>query len=100
MGRIWVRLILVFFASLTFLEASWGRSCGRAGPAACPDFKDSGLGFVGTVINIDNPADVRRGADQSGLSRYRFRVDENLNGFEVKEVDVYSGRGGADCSYH
>jgi hypothetical protein len=34
------------------------------------------------------------------LSRYRFRIDENISGFEEKEVDIYSGRGGGDCSYH
>jgi hypothetical protein len=62
--------------------------------------KPIGPSFVGTVIDIENPPDERRGADQSGLSRYRFRVDENISGFKEKEVDVYSGRGGADCSYH
>jgi hypothetical protein len=66
----------------------------------CCDLKATGPSFVGTVIDIENPPDERRGADQSGLSRYRFRVDENISGFEEKEVDVYSGRGGADCSYH
>jgi hypothetical protein len=62
--------------------------------------KATGASFVGTVIDIENPPDERRGADQIGLSRYRFRVDENINGFEEKEVDVYSGRGSGDCSYH
>jgi hypothetical protein len=50
--------------------------------------------------SIENPPDERRGADQNGTSRYRFRVNENINGMDAKEVDVYSGRGGADCSYH
>jgi hypothetical protein len=63
--------------------------------------KATGPSFVGTVIDIENPPDDRRGAlAQSGLSRYRFRVDENISGFEEKEVDVYSGRGTGDCSYH
>jgi hypothetical protein len=66
----------------------------------CSDSKPTGPSFVGTVIDIENPPDERRGADQSGLSHYRFRVDENIEGFAEKEVDVYSGRGGADCSYH
>jgi hypothetical protein len=69
-------------------------------PGHCGDLKATGPSFVGTVIEIENPPDERRGADQSGLSRYRFRVDENISGFEEKEVDVYSGRRGADCSYH
>jgi hypothetical protein len=52
--------------------------------------KATGSGFVGCVIEIENPADERRVADQSGLSRYRFRVDENISGFDEKEVDAYS----------
>jgi hypothetical protein len=64
----------------------------------CADLKPIGPSFVGTVIEIENPPDDRRGADHSGLSRYRFRIDENISGFEEKEVDIYSGRGGGDCS--
>jgi hypothetical protein len=101
MSRAWLGLFIIVFASTTLCtEDSRACSCAQAGPAACPDFKASGLAFVGTVIDIENAANEERGADQSGLSRYRFRVDENLNGFDVTEVDVYSGRGGADCSYH
>ncbi len=69
-------------------------------PSNCADVKPIGPSFVGTVIDIENSPDERRGADQSGLSRYRFRIDENISGFEEKEVDIYSGRGGGDCSYH
>jgi hypothetical protein len=75
-------------------------SCGRSAPSACPDAKEAGASFVGTVTDIENPADDRRGADQSGTSRYHFRVDEAISGIGDKEVDVYSGRGGGDCSYH
>jgi hypothetical protein len=81
-------------------EASWACSCSRLAPGACPGFREAGTNFVGTVIDIENPPDEQRGADQTGLSRYRFRVDENIIGVDSKEVDVYSGRGGADCSYH
>jgi hypothetical protein len=56
--------------------------------------------FVGTVTNIENAPDERRGADQSGTARYHFQVEENINGVNVKEMEVYSGRGGGDCSYH
>ena len=66
----------------------------------CADLKSIGPSFVGTVINIENPPNEEVVADQSGLSRYRFRIDENISGFEEKEVDIYSGRGGGDCSYH
>lgn len=98
------RFLLVILTFGTFFaHSSSACSCtsstsNRAGD--CHDFKEPGPSFVGTVIDIENPADERRGANQDGLSRYRFRVDENISGFEVKEVDVYSGRGGADCSYH
>lgn len=102
MSRAWIRVSIALFVAGTFCaERSPACSCGL-GPRAsnCADLKPIGPSFVGTVIDIENPPDERRGADQSGLSRYRFRVEENISGFEEKEVDVYSGRGGADCSYH
>ncbi len=91
-------VVLVFLSF--FAPVSWSCSCSELGPSTCPNLKQGGPIFVGTVIDIENPPDESRGADQSGQSRYRFRVDENINGIEVKRVDVYSGRGGADCSYH
>jgi len=97
------RISVLVLAVATFgAHRSLACSCGVEADAAgtCRDLKVPGPSFVGTVVDIENPADERRGADQSGLSRYRFRVDENISGFEEKEVDVYSGRGGADCSYH
>jgi hypothetical protein len=97
------RLLVVILAFGTFCaHRSLACSCASPikAPGKCSDLRATGPSFVGTVIEIDNPPDERRGADQSGLSRYRFRVDENISGFEEKEVDVYSGRGGADCSYH
>jgi len=101
--RIWSRFMLIAFAFGAFcahrsLACSCGTLSGR--PGNCSDLKVTGPSFIGTVIDIQNPPDERRGADQSGLSRYRFRVDENIDGFDEKEVDVYSGRGSADCSYH
>ena len=55
--------------------------------------------FVGTVLDIENPA-TGKIDDQTGVSRYRFRIDEAISGIDKSEVDVYSGRGGGDCSYH
>jgi len=55
--------------------------------------------FVGTVMEVENPATEKR-EDQGGISRYAFRVDEVLSGVDKTEVEVYSGRGGGDCSYH
>jgi SdrD B-like domain len=98
------RILVVILALATFCaQRSLACSCGRfpGDPGNCHDLKATGPSFVGTVIDIQNPPDERRGStDQGGLSRYRFRVDENISGFEEKEVDIYSGRGGGDCSYH
>jgi hypothetical protein len=61
--------------------------------------------FVGTVESIENPppdfdqapesnVDMRA-VDQSGYSRYHFRIDEKISGAQAMEVDVFSGRGAA-----
>jgi hypothetical protein len=102
MSLTWVRVSIAVVVVGTFCaQRSPACSCSTAPrPSGCAGLKPIGPSFIGTVIEIENPADERRGGDQSGLSRYRFRVDENISGFEEKEVDIYSGRGGADCSYH
>ena len=99
LGRLFV--VILVFGTLC-AHSSLACSCGKPSKTEgnCTDLKATGPSFVGTVIDIENPPDERRGADQSGLSRYRFRVDENISGFEEKEVDIYSGRGDGDCSYH
>jgi hypothetical protein len=98
------RMLVIILALTTFCtQRSLACSCkGLSSDSGnCHYLKATGPSFVGTVIDIENPPDDRRGAlAQSGLSRYRFRVDENISGFEEKEVDVYSGRGAGDCSYH
>jgi hypothetical protein len=103
-NRTWTRLLIAMFAIGTF-SATRTSACscvGGPGPkGTCGDITLRGPSFVGTVIDIENPAQTEwRNPDQGGLSRYRFRVDENLSGFDQKEVDIYSGRGFADCSYH
>jgi hypothetical protein len=104
MSRAWIRVSIALFVVGTFCaERLPACSCVVvAGLRAsnCADLKPIGPSFVGTVIDIENPPNERRVANESGLSRYRFRIDENISGFEEKEVDIYSGRGGADCSYH
>ena len=85
-------------------------SCGGPGPVPCREFSRTSVVFVGTVGSIQNPppdfdqadessADMRT-VDQSGYSRYHFRVDEKISGTQTIEIDVFSERGGADCSYH
>jgi hypothetical protein len=102
MSRASIRVLIALSVVGTFCaERSPACSCGAlARASSCADLKPIGPSFVGAVIDIENPPDERRGGDQSGLSRYRFRIDENISGFEEKEVDIYSGRGGGDCSYH
>ena len=102
MSLAWVRVSIAVLVVGTFCaQRSPACSCGSTRRASsCADLKPIGPSFVGTVIDIENPVDERGVGDQSGLSRYRFRVDENISGFEEKEVDIYSGRGGGDCSYH
>ena len=76
----------------------------------CGEFSPTSLVFVGTVESIENPppdfdqaakssVDMRT-VDQSGYARYHFRVDEKISGTQTTDIDVFSGRGGADCSYH
>jgi hypothetical protein len=101
MSRVWIRVSIALFVVGTFGGCSPACSCLKVPrPSNCTDLKPIGPSFVGTVIEIENPPDERRLADQSGLSRYRFRIDENISGFKEKEVDIYSGREGGDCSYH
>lgn len=102
MSQAWVRVSIALFVVATFCaERLPACSCLTAPRASsCADLNRIGPSFVGTVIDIENPPNERNVADQSGLSRYRFRIDENISGFDEKEVDIYSGRGGGDCSYH
>jgi hypothetical protein len=85
-------------------------SCASLGPVPCGRFSPTDVVFVGTVESIENPppdfdqaaeskVDMRT-VDQSGYSRYHFRIDEKISGTHSPEVDVFSGRGGGDCSYH
>lgn len=105
------------FAIFLFIWMAFGGrdllacSCMRSGPTPCGKFDPTGVVFVGTVESIENPPpEFGRGEmsdeddssplAQSGLSRYRFSIDEKISGTYPAEVDVYSGRGGGDCSYH
>jgi SdrD B-like domain len=101
MSRAWIRVsIALVVAGIFCVGRSSACSCLKTPrDSTCAGIKPIGLSFVGTVIDVENPPDGRRGADQSGLSRYRFRIDENISGFEEKEVDIYSGRGIGDCSF-
>ncbi len=97
MGSRLVVLLLCLFSAPSSLFAC---SCSMLGPAPCAGLIEDGVLFVGTVLTIDNPPPDDGGLGGPGESRYRFHVDEKFVGAEDSEVDIYSGRGGADCSYH
>jgi hypothetical protein len=79
--------------------STYGCSCSRLGPSKCGTWDKEAVVFVGTVVGVENPATERRD-DQTGESRYQFHVDEVLSGINGHEIEVYSGRGGGDCSVH
>ena len=88
------RILIVILAVATFcVQRSLACSCKKlpSDSGNCTDLKATGPSFVGTVIDIENPPDERRLADQSGLSRYRFRVDENISGFRRRKLMFTQG---------
>ncbi len=93
------RLLFLMLLVPVCQYSSFACSCFGEAPGPCISMKKLGVVFIGTVIDIENPPDKAE-TFAGGVSRYRFRVDENIAGMNLKEVDVYSGRGGADCSYH
>jgi hypothetical protein len=78
--------------------------CSASRPASCRWGQPGGIAFLGTVVNIENPAreddQGHMHDDGSGVAHYRFRIDERFFGVNSGEIDIYSGRGGGDCSYH
>lgn len=95
-ARVVALLLLIPSCSQIILACS----CVSTGPQPCHGFSATDVVFIGTVLTIDNPPPESGGLFGSGLSRYHFRVDENIVGADTTEIDVYSGQGGADCSYH
>ncbi len=95
-ARIFSVLLLVLFCS----RISAACTCASPGPKACPGLGPTEVIFVGTLIDIENPAPDDGGLGGPGLSRYHFTIDENIAGAQGSEIDIFSGRGGADCSYH
>lgn len=88
---IWSTPALVFGCSCVDLAAR----------GACPLMKDAKEAiFSGTVLAAENPPDSGTIEGQIGKARYTFRVEEAFSSGIPKQVDVYSGRGGADCSVH
>jgi len=93
-----IALLLTLAGVVCFTHEALACSCVDHIPIKCRA-SESNIVFVGTVLSIDNPASDRSN-DQGGIARYHFRVDEQLSGVNGNEIDVYSTRGGADCSFH
>ncbi len=96
---IWRLIFSTSFLFSIFQTGAFACSCAQLGPAPCGGMSKSEVIFVGTVMDVENPATEKR-EDQGGISRYKFRVNEVLSGVDKTVVEVYSGRGGGDCSYH
>jgi hypothetical protein len=94
------RLLLVVLFSIFVPASALACSCATPGPVPCSGLGAKDVVFVGTVLHIDNPVPEDGRTGGPGESRYRFRVDEKLAGTQESEIDVYSGRGRGDCSYH
>jgi len=87
-------LLAVVFSSVAALACS----CGDVTPRSCNILasRDASI-FVGTVVSVENPP--KKGDERGGTARYHFRVEEWLSPDRRTEVEVLSGRGGADCSF-
>src|SRR5579859_5558421 len=87
---------LVFLVAL-LSTSSFACTCSDVTSRSCNLLSDrQGVVFVGTVIAVENPP--KEGDNSGGTARYRFRVDERFSGDIAPEVEIFSGRGGADCS--
>jgi hypothetical protein len=76
---------------------AFGCSCANTGPRSCNILSDRNASiFVGTVVSVDNPP--KEGDREGGTAHYHFRTAEWLSPDNRAEVEVLSGRGGADCS--
>jgi len=94
----WV-VVLIIWSTPTLVL---GCSCADwVAQRACPLMKESNeVIFAGTVLAAENPSEPGTLEGQVGQARYTFRVEEAFSPGISKEIDVYSGRGGADCSVH
>lgn len=78
--KLWIGVALV---TLTPVEAA-ACSCFIPTPTPCPSLAPPAVVFVGTVMDIENPPADHPSVNDTGLSRYRFRVDEKFAGVNTK----------------
>ncbi len=89
---------LAILAMMFSSGAALACSCSDVTPRSCNLLANRDVSiFVGTVVSVENPP--KEGDNQGGTARYHFRVDEWLSPDARGEVEVLSGRGGADCSF-
>lgn len=97
-------MIRWWIAFLCLVSGAYGCKCAEPAPESCRWSQPSSVVFVGTVLSVDNPSKAEEERplrdDGTGVAHYRFHVDEAFFGTHSSEIDVYSGRGGADCSFH
>ena len=93
---------ILALAFLALILQGLARACSSSerGPGPCRLLKEGSAIFVGTVVDVENPPNPDAKVGDSGVSRYTFAVSETFTGVSTGEVVVYSGRGGADCSFH
>ena len=93
MRLICLAVLAVMFSSVAALACS----CADVMPRSCNLLSNRDVSiFIGTVVSVENPP--KEGDNRGGTAHYHFRVDEWLSPDVRGEVDVLSGRGGADCS--
>ena len=87
-------LLAVVFSS----RAALACSCADVTPRSCNLLANRSESiFVGTVVSVENPP--KEDDNRGGTARYHFRVEEWLSPDVRAEVEVLSGRGGADCGF-
>ena len=98
MNRFAARLLVILVG---ISVGAFGCECAsRGAERPCRPIKDSSeVIFVGKLLSVENPPDDSRTADEDiGEARYTFGVEESLAGVTTGQLDIFSGRGGGDCS--
>jgi hypothetical protein len=89
---------LLLCGSIMFARMVFACSCADVTPHSCNLLADQQTtAFVGTVVSVDNPP--KEGDIRGGTAHYHFHVEEWFSADRDPDVEVLSGRGGADCSF-
>ncbi|HEV3468120.1 MAG TPA: carboxypeptidase regulatory-like domain-containing protein [Pyrinomonadaceae bacterium] len=90
--------LLTAAAGLLSAGRASGCSCAVPGPP-CQEYGRASAVFVGTVVGLQTS---KRGGGRYEFAPrvFRFSVEQAFSGVEGAEVEVATGRGGADCGYN